>query len=155
MPSRCPVSCAPRASKLLTASPLCEYIFMPWLFYTHAIFQSPITVPQVPGKYDCPGSGKQDLANKISSSLWVRHSNQDDRGSCSRSERKMQPYKDRAFQAVPHQDSKRICVIRCTTALVLNAHWSMGRWGADRRRKTLCNLFFISQWLWIRYLMKQ
>lgn len=35
------------------------------------------------------------------------------------SEREMQPYKDRAFQAhVPHQDSKGIGVTRRTTALV-------------------------------------
>ena len=33
--------------------------------------------PEHQKKYDCPGSGKQDLANKISSSLWVRHSNQE------------------------------------------------------------------------------
>lgn len=41
-----------------------------------------------------------------------------DRASYSRSEREMQPYKDRAFQAVLHQDSKGIGVIRRTIALV-------------------------------------
>jgi len=68
--------------------------------------------------------------------------------------RETQPYKDRVFQAVPRQDSKGIGVMSYH-CISLNAHWGMGRWGADRRGKTLCNLFFISQWLWIRYLMKQ
>lgn len=81
-------------------------------------FRLPLQPAEHQKKYDCPGSGKQDLANKISSSLWVRHSNQDDRASYSRSESEMQPYKDRAFQAVPHQDSKGIGVTCRTIALV-------------------------------------
>lgn len=54
------------------------------------------------------------LANLCESHIPIKN----DRASYSRSEREIQPYKDRAFQAVPHQDSKGFGVIRRTTALV-------------------------------------
>lgn len=54
------------------------------------------------------------LAHPCESDIPIKN----DRASYSRSERETQPYKDRAFQGVPHQDSKGFDVIRRTIALV-------------------------------------
>lgn len=85
-PSECLLSCAPRAHKLYITSPLCKDIFMHY-FTRMQYFKLLSQPPKHQKKYDYTGSRKQELANKISSSLWVRHSSQGCRVSCCRSER--------------------------------------------------------------------
>lgn len=153
--SGCLLSCAPRSHKLYIISPLCEDIFMPWLFYTHAIFQTPITASRTPENIllSFPAQESRNLPTKLA------HPCESDTPikvieSPTVGLRETHLYKDRAFQAVPHQDSKWIGVMCCTIALVwMHTEAQEGEEQTERRK--LCNLLFVSQWLWISYLMKQ
>lgn len=92
--------------------------------------------PEHQKKYDYTGSRKQELANKISSSLWVRHSNQDYRVSYSRSERNT-ALQGQSISGCPTSGFRRDWCYALYHSISLNAHWSPGRWGADKKEKTL------------------